>query len=613
MAATEGTEEESSSEKMGDIADGHGLNLAAFIKNNGLSRGCHCGGQMYGADEELPMKLTRATRLNGTARLGLGQQHKSTHPVLRSRTSNNSNVSVRRKRRHSSCRDCDHDESLDSVGNSYGSSSSGTDLSNSSDDVSIMPDDYADVDAHAPYKQSRSPVCADAGAPYKQSRGAVAADSRGAYILGQTRVLPLALAGMAATTGQGHEAPGGNCMGATCCRDSKPLESKSEKPKNGFAEPGGVLRGFLKPKSHAARPPRNGVVTKDQQGVLLALGKDIGRSCQVALPRCERAADRASSPEEASSPVPDEKRPRGRPPDSPVGSVETSGGRTDDVGGSTGQPSPSPSDEIAVTTTLESIDKVVSWTVCNELGAAAASVAPPGSVVCGWEGCAMAAMECDAQLMEHVHRAHVEPQRGSDTFACRWLGCKVYAQPSCSRSWLGLHVRSHLGSRPFKCIVAGCGQRFTSEVALERHVNRHFVPAPAASPRTLRSRDDTPSKLLRRKKTQKLRRRNRQLKTEDYFDSCIMERLQSHLVDTNVTHGYVGHQLGRSLTFHGIVICRRREASGKVFALQRWSPPHILPDSWVPESQIATTKTVPLCKLPPGPLGSMLPPEQRGA
>lgn len=107
MSATEGTEEESPREKTGDLANEHRLNLAAFIKNNGLGHGCHFGGKMFGAEKGLSLKLERASARVSRTRF---QLHKSTHPVLRSRTIN-SHVSSLRKRRHSSC--CDHDESLD--------------------------------------------------------------------------------------------------------------------------------------------------------------------------------------------------------------------------------------------------------------------------------------------------------------------------------------------------------------------------------------------------------------------------------------------------------------------------------------------------------------------
>lgn len=59
---------------------------------------------------------------------------------------------------------------------------------------------------------------------------------------------------------------------------------------------------------------------------------------------------------------------------------------------------------------------------------------------------------------------HVNTQSLSETFVCRWIGCKVFDRASCSRSWLERHVLSHGGNKPFRCIVDGCGQRFSSQV-----------------------------------------------------------------------------------------------------------------------------------------------------
>ena len=69
------------------------------------------------------------------------------------------------------------------------------------------------------------------------------------------------------------------------------------------------------------------------------------------------------------------------------------------------------------------------------------------------------------QTAVHVLQAkHVTPQVSCENYVCLWVGCKVYARTSCSRSWLERHVLSHGGNKPFRCIVDGCGQRFSSQV-----------------------------------------------------------------------------------------------------------------------------------------------------
>lgn len=383
-------------------------------------------------------------------------------------------------------------------------------MSNSSDDVTIMPEDYtySDTDSLSPSKPLHGQECVLPVSTNCKSQPAVDSGRK------QNGLVDLQK----------------NCMGDTCCRNKKIYapESKSGKPKNGFMEP---KCSFIADKSNStehannfSKPnygfmeTRNGLVaskslklcTKGQKNSLLGLGGNMGRSCMVKLPRCEQDIDLPPSPEEASEEKADIQSASEviKLPESP--SSDQCSEERAVVRGPTFQHPSSPSVDISGNTALESFDKVASWTVQSQQQLDSSPAAPP-SVVCNWEGCS-SVLECDSQLMEHMHKIHVESQNEKETFVCQWLGCKVFNQPSCSRSWLGLHVRSHLGSKPFKCIVAGCGQRFTSEVALERHVNRHFLPPPTASPKTPKSREDTPSKLIKKKKMQKIKRRNRQCK-----------------------------------------------------------------------------------------------------
>lgn len=71
---------------------------------------------------------------------------------------------------------------------------------------------------------------------------------------------------------------------------------------------------------------------------------------------------------------------------------------------------------------------------------------------------------------------HVTPQVSCENYVCLWVGCKVYARTSCSRSWLERHVLSHGGNKPFRCIVDGCGQRFSSQVGTSLYTD-HRLPS----------------------------------------------------------------------------------------------------------------------------------------
>lgn len=131
-------------------------------------------------------------------------------------------------------------------------------------------------------------------------------------------------------------------------------------------------------------------------------------------------------------------------------------------------------------------------------------------VACKWVNCRVN-MEIHL-LMDHIRDKHVEPQKkNSEGFVCLWESCKVFNKPSCSFNWLERHILSHSGAKPFRCIVDGCGMRFTSQTGLERHVNSHFNTYPSPQPKTPRSTDNTPTKSLKKKKRDR-RKRPRQSK-----------------------------------------------------------------------------------------------------
>jgi hypothetical protein len=81
--------------------------------------------------------------------------------------------------------------------------------------------------------------------------------------------------------------------------------------------------------------------------------------------------------------------------------------------------------------------------------------------VCNWEKCSKQ-FDSNADLLEHLHMAHIDRQVGP--FACSWRDCKVNGREG-SKGWLERHVMSHVGSKPFKCIVERCGLRFSSQVS----------------------------------------------------------------------------------------------------------------------------------------------------
>lgn len=80
--------------------------------------------------------------------------------------------------------------------------------------------------------------------------------------------------------------------------------------------------------------------------------------------------------------------------------------------------------------------------------------------VCYWDKCSKH-FDSNSDLLEHLHQDHINAQQGP--FMCSWCDCKVNGREG-SKGWLERHVMSHVGSKPFKCIVERCGVRFSSQV-----------------------------------------------------------------------------------------------------------------------------------------------------
>ncbi|XP_066943211.1 zinc finger protein jing-like isoform X2 [Macrobrachium rosenbergii] len=220
--------------------------------------------------------------------------------------------------------------------------------------------------------------------------------------------------------------------------------------------------------------------------------------------------------------------------------------------------------------------------------------------VCRWRDCNLT-LDPAASLLEHIQAVHVEGQLEAESFRCLWVGCKVYDKASCSVSWLERHVLTHGGHKPFKCIVDGCGQRFSSQTALGRHVNHHFnsttttpSPRPPSQP--------SPTKLIR-KNGRKCRYRKKPWSAArmfDVFDVGVMERVRWRLMCvTEVQNGGIPQAPNNAFTVRPQVLARRASPKGSTEVLVKWCPSGVLPDEWMPIDQLEPSKVIPLEKLSP--------------
>ncbi|GAB0095607.1 hypothetical protein DMENIID0001_110050 [Sergentomyia squamirostris] len=198
--------------------------------------------------------------------------------------------------------------------------------------------------------------------------------------------------------------------------------------------------------------------------------------------------------------------------------------------------------------------------------------------VCYWDQCT-ARFDSSSKLLDHLQTQHVSPQ--TVPFSCLWAGCKVHSRQSCSRRWLEGHVLSHGGPKPFKCIFDGCGQRFGTRVALEKHVNSHLNTTENSNNSSNKRSSDLPVNKLIRRNGKKLRYRRQPWSARmfDYFDSGIMEGLQHRLtISSAVTSGPDG-----SVLFQGRKLGRRVAPSGITQIYVSWTPANIISDEWIPE------------------------------
>ncbi|XP_078612129.1 uncharacterized protein LOC144882294 [Branchiostoma floridae x Branchiostoma japonicum] len=217
------------------------------------------------------------------------------------------------------------------------------------------------------------------------------------------------------------------------------------------------------------------------------------------------------------------------------------------------------------------------------------------SYTCKWEQCDQS-VASSSDLADHLSNVHVREE--GEKVVCLWQGCRVYNMPARSRSWLSRHVLQHSGDRPFKCMIEGCRAAFASQGGLARHVPTHFVE-PNTPKSTPNKKDESPSKSTKRKKT-RFRRRGSIVRTEDFFDTRIMDMIRQKLVTFNMMTYVDTVGRGQNVVFRSQVLGRRVEPSGQVKLLLRWVPENVLPDVWVDETELPANqaKLVPLTSLP---------------
>lgn len=229
---------------------------------------------------------------------------------------------------------------------------------------------------------------------------------------------------------------------------------------------------------------------------------------------------------------------------------------------------------------------------------------PPQSTdgQCRWNDCS-AQFDTSGALLEHLQVEHVisQSRANQEQYVCLWRGCKVHGRTSCSISWLERHVLAHAGTKPFRCIVDGCGQRFNSQLMLERHVNSHFNTDGSQNTSAKKSVENGPVKLFKRNgRIIRFRRQPWSARMFDFIDSGIMEGLQHKLLKMTQTRtlGQMGSP-GETMSLQSQILAKRTDAKGCKELLVRWHPRDVVPDEWISEKEYKPTKALPITSLPP--------------
>ncbi|CAB4067103.1 AEBP2 [Lepeophtheirus salmonis] len=225
-------------------------------------------------------------------------------------------------------------------------------------------------------------------------------------------------------------------------------------------------------------------------------------------------------------------------------------------------------------------------------------------IQCRWESCGQELESC-GKLIDHLKTRHASLQMKEEVqkYKCLWEG--------------------HGGNKPFQCIVDGCKQRFSTQSLLERHVNSHFkstsLPNPhgnvvrkicetssSSSSSVYHSASGSSSGSSTPKVVSKvMKKAGRKLKYRktifsarlfDLFDIGIMAQLQEKLaaIETNSCCKVDQDRI----TLSGSVIAKKRDESGKVMFLMRWTPINLLDDEWVDKASVSSYKTIRICSLP---------------
>ncbi|KAL7669071.1 hypothetical protein ACOME3_009740 [Neoechinorhynchus agilis] len=150
-------------------------------------------------------------------------------------------------------------------------------------------------------------------------------------------------------------------------------------------------------------------------------------------------------------------------------------------------------------------------------------------------------MDVEDDWHGHLLGVHVYSGLDKTKYECLWEGCRFYGRQSTSRKYIEGHVLTHCpqGSRPLKCIMDECGQRFKSLEALNRHVQAHLTKIDSVMTSNLSSGDSRSTRVQKRshqsaarsgsKKNSQMVRHRKESQRPDIFRVNVMNAISVEL------------------------------------------------------------------------------------
>lgn len=100
---------------------------------------------------------------------------------------------------------------------------------------------------------------------------------------------------------------------------------------------------------------------------------------------------------------------------------------------------------------------------------------------CKWLNCCKNFILME-DLVSHVNESHIRVENSHEDYCCQWEGCSRNGKGFNARYKMLIHMRTHTGERPHKCMHDSCGKSFSRLENLKIHHRSHTGEKPYICP-----------------------------------------------------------------------------------------------------------------------------------